>query len=309
MPENYIGVDVAKDWVDVFDPDTGIGQRIDTEKLAEFARANTNRLVVAEASGGYERPLIAALEAAGTRYVRVNPRHAREFARATGKLAKTDRTDARTLAAMGEALKLEPDAPACRARTRLAALNARRDALKAHMKKEKTRLQQTSDTWIRADIKSLLAILERRVLKVEAEIASAIKANDDLTRLDRRLRSAPGVGKIVSAVLIGKLPELGQANRRQIASLAGLAPHAHDSGYMRGKRRIWGGRKEVKSALYIAAFIASRKDPEMMAERARMQATGKPFKVVIIALARRLLTRLNSIVKEDRNYRFEPLAG
>ena len=307
MPENYIGVDVAKDWIDVFDPETGIGRRIRTCDLTAFAKAQSDKLVVAEASGGYERPLIAALEAAGTRYVRVNPRHAREFARATGKLAKTDRTDARTLAAMGAALELKADEPACPARTRLAALNARRDALKAHVKKEKTRLQQTSDAWIRADIKSLLAVLERRVLKVEAEIASEIKANDNLTRLDAQLQTAPGIGKIVSAVLIGKLPELGHANRRQIASLAGLAPHAHDSGYMRGKRRIWGGRKEVKSALYIAAFIASRKDPEMIAERARMQEAGKPFKVVIIALARRLLTRLNSMVKEDRNYRFKPL--
>ena len=307
MAENYIGVDVAKDWIDVFDPETGIGRRIRTCDLTAFAKAQSDKLVVAEASGGYERPLIAALEAAGTRYVRVNPRHAREFARATGKLAKTDRTDARTLAAMGAALELKADEPACPARTRLAALNARRDALKAHVKKEKTRLQQTSDAWIRADIKSLLAVLERRVLKVEAEIASEIKANDNLTRLDAQLQTAPGIGKIVSAVLIGKLPELGHANRRQIASLAGLAPHAHDSGYMRGKRRIWGGRKEVKSALYIAVFIASRKDPEMIAERARMQEAGKPFKVVIIALARRLLTRLNSMVKEDRNYRFKPL--
>ena len=307
MAENYIGVDVAKDWIDVFDPETGIGRRIRTCDLTAFAKAQSDKLVVAEASGGYERPLIAALEAAGTRYVRVNPRHAREFARATGKLAKTDRTDARTLAAMGAAFELKADEPACPARTRLAALNARRDALKAHVKKEKTRLQQTSDAWIRADIKSLLAVLERRVLKVEAEIASEIKANDNLTRLDAQLQTAPGIGKIVSAVLIGKLPELGHANRRQIASLAGLAPHAHDSGYMRGKRRIWGGRKEVKSALYIAAFIASRKDPEMIAERARMQEAGKPFKVVIIALARRLLTRLNSMVKEDRNYRFKPL--
>ena len=116
--------------------------------------------------------------------------------------------DARTRAAMGAALELKADEPACPSRTRLAALNARRDALKAHLKKEKTRLQQTSDTWIRADIKSLLAILERRVLKVEAEIASAIKANADLTRLDNQLQSAPGIGKIVSAVLIGKLPDL-----------------------------------------------------------------------------------------------------
>ena len=265
------------------------------------------RLIVLEASGGYERPVMAALEASGTRYVRVNPRHAREFARATGKLAKTDRTDARTPAAMGAARGLKADVPPCPSRTRLAALYARRDALKAHAKKEKTRLQQTSDAWIRADIKNLLLVLERRVKKIEAEIDSAIKANADLTRLDNQLQSAPGIGKIVSAVLIGKLPELGRANRRQIASLAGLAPHAHNSGYMKGKRRIWGGRKEIRSALYIAAFIASRKDPEMITERARMQKAGKPFKVVIIALARKLLTRLNAMVKEGRNYRFEPL--
>ena len=305
MPEKYIGVDVAKDWIDTFAPETGMSRRLRNTELETFAKENTDKLVVLEASGGYERPLIAALEAAGTRYTRQNPRHAREFARATGKLIKTDRTDARTLALMGEALRLEADAPQCPARRRLASLNARRDALKAHVKKEKTRLHQAEDSWIRADIKSLLIVLERRVKKVETEIAKQIAEDDRLTRLNEQLCSAPGIGKIVSAVLIGKLPELGQVNRRAIASLAGLAPHAHDSGYMKGKRRIWGGRKEVKSALYIAAFIASRKDPEMMAERARMQAAGKPFKVVIIALARKLLTRLNAMVKEGRNYRME----
>ena len=308
MPEKYIGVDVAKDWIDAHDPETGVSCRYRTDDLEMFAEGCDDKLVVLEASGGYDRPLMATLESAGTRYTRVNPRHAREFARATGKLAKTDRTDARVLATMGHALELKADPPQCPSRTRLAALNARRDAIKDYVKKEKTRLQQTSDAWIKADIKSLLLVLERRLKKVEAEIAQQIKADDRLARLDNQLRSAPGIGKIISAVLIGKLPELGQVNRRAIASLAGLAPHAHDSGYMKGKRRIWGGRKEIRSALYIAAFIASRKDPEMIAERARLQAAGKPFKVAIIALARKLLTRLNSMVKEDRNYRFKPVS-
>lgn len=303
MAEKYIGVDVAKDWIDIFDPETGSGRRLRSPEYKAFAQAHLDKVIVLEASGGYERPLIAALVTAGTRYTRQNPRHAREFARATGQLAKTDRTDARTLASMGEALKLEADPPVCPARRRLASLNARRDGLKAHVKKEKTRLQQTDDAWIKADIKSLLVLLERRVKKIEAEIANQIAASEELKVLDEQLRSAPGVGRVVSAVLIGKLPELGHVNRRAIASLAGLAPHAHDSGYMKGKRRIWGGRREVRSALYIAAFIASRKDPEMKAERTRMQAAGKPFKVVIIALARKLLTRLNSMVRERRNYR------
>lgn len=303
MADNYIGVDIAKDWIDTFNPQTGEYCRLKPNAYLRFAKAHSGSLFVLEASGGYERPFLATLKTAGARWSRQNPRHVREFARATGKLAKTDRVDARVLAHMGAALQLTPDIPLCPARERLAALNARRSGLIDHLKKEKTRLRQTTDAFIRSDIRSLITVLERRMKKIEIAIKDQISAHETLTIVDTRLRSAPGVGKVTSAVLIAKLPELGAVNRRVIASLAGLAPHACDSGYMRGKRRIWGGRKEIRSALYLAAFIASRNDPEWKAERARMQAAGKPFKVIIIALARKLLTRLNAMMREQRNYK------
>ncbi len=302
MADQYIGVDIAKDWIDTFDPETGECRRLKPDKYACFATSHSDKIIVLEASGGYERPLLAALESAGTKWTRQNPRHVREFARATGKLAKTDRVDARTLAHMGVALQHQPDTAPCPARERLAALNTRRDGVIGHLKKEKTRLRQATDAFICADIKSLIAVLKRRLKKIETEISNQICAHEVLANTDACLRSAPGVGKVTSAVLIAKLPELGQVNRRAIASLAGLAPYACDSGYMKGKRRIWGGRKEVRTALYLAAFMASRNDPELQEQRAKMQAAGKPFKLVIIAIARKLLTRLNAMLRERRNY-------
>ena len=208
-------------------------------------------------------------------------------------------------ASMRSVLALQPDPPRCPVRTRLAALTVRRDGLMDQLKKEKTRLHQAMDSFVRKDIRSMILVLEGRIKKIEAEITRQIAEDEHLSRLDAQLQSAPGIGKVISALLIARLPELGQVNRRAIASLAGLAPHAHDSGYMKGKRRIWGGRSEVRSALYLAAFVASQHDPDIKAERTRLQTAGKPFKVTIIALARRLLTRLNAMIKENRIYRLK----
>ena len=212
---------------------------------------------------------------------------------------------ARVRASMRSVLALQPDPPRCPVRTRLAALTVRRDGLMDQLKKEKTRLHQAMDSFVRKDIRSMILVLEGRIKKIEAEITRQIAEDEHLSRLDAQLQSAPGIGKVISALLIARLPELGQVNRRAIASLAGLAPHAHDSGYMKGKRRIWGGRSEVRSALYLAAFVASQHDPDIKAERTRLQTAGKPFKVTIIALARRLLTRLNAMIKENRIYRLK----
>ncbi len=304
MPQNVIGVDVAKNWIDVHSvalaKDTRI--KITPHALKAFARQADGALVVFEASGGYERPLVEALESAGIDYARVNPRQAREFARASGRLAKTDKVDARVLASMGEALDLQPTPIRSAARRRLADLIARRDDIVAMIGQETNRFGQAREAFVRRDIKSLLAILERRKKALDTEIASHIKADDDLDALDRRLRSAPGVGGVIASVLIANLPELGQLNRRQIASLAGLAPHPCDSGQRTGKRRIWGGRANVRRALYLAAFSASRCNPELKAYRKRLEQNGKSFKAAIIAVARKLLTQINAIVKDARNY-------
>lgn len=305
LHQNILGVDVAKDWIDTCDLALGRTARIETSPpaLAAFAsRLRADTFVVFEASGGYERPLAEALEKAGIAYARLNPRQVREFARATGRLAKTDKVDARVLAQMGQALKPVPAPKSDPARRRLADLVARRADLVAVIAAETNRLSQAREALVKRDIKSLIALLERRKLAMEKAIADQLRAAADLGRLEARLRTAPGVGPLVAAMLIANLPELGRLDRRELASLAGLAPHASESGKHRGRRKVWGGRREVRRALYIAALVASRFNPELRAFRERLIANGKPFKVAIIATARKLLTILNAMIRDNRNY-------
>lgn len=308
LPQDIIGVDIAKGWIDTFTLSTLKHERIVTTKqaLARFARAAKGALVVVEASGGYERPLTEALAKAGTGCARVNPRQAREFARATGRLAKTDRVDAEILARMGRALELEPRPPEDPDRARLADLVARRDDLVAMIRAEKNRAGTTRDPWIAREIALLLKVLQGHLKAVEGQIATHVKTRETLATESLRLTSVPGIGPALSAVLIARLPELGHLDHRKIASLTGLAPHASDSGLHRGKRRIWGGRADVRRALYLAAFIASRYDPTLKAFRKRLQDAGKPVKVAITATARKLLTILNAMFRNSQNYRKNP---
>jgi transposase len=304
LPHNIIGVDIAKGWIDVFYLSTAMHERILITKqaLARFAKAAKGCLVVVEASGGYERPLTDALAKAGTEYARVNPRQAREFARATGQLAKTDRVDAKILARMGRALDLIPTPPDDPDLARLADLVARRGVLVGQIRAEKNRAETTRDRWIAKEIALLIRVLEAYLAALQAQIATQIETRDALAATSARLCSVPGIGPALCAVLIARLPELGQLDHRRITSLAGLAPHACDSGLHRGKRRIWGGRADVRRALYIAAFIASRDDPTIKAFRKRLQAAGKPVKRAITACARKLLTILNAMVRNGQNY-------
>lgn len=257
---------------------------------------------MAHRTGGCERPLVEALAKAGVACARVNPRQAREFARATGRLAKTDKVDARILAEMGRALALRPTPPPDPDRDRLADLVARRDDLATTIRAEKNRLGQTRDAWLRREVARLLRTLAAHLTAVETAIATLVEASDRLATTSRRLRGVPGLGPILSATLLARLPELGQLDRRQIASLAGLAPHACDSGLHRGKRRIWGGRADIRRSLHLAGFIASRYDPTLKAFRARLQANGKPPKLAITATARKLLTILNAMLRNNENY-------
>lgn len=217
-------------------------------------------------------------------------------------LAKTDRVDAEILARMGQAFNPAPTPPEDPDRARLADLVARRDDLTATIRREKNRASTTRDGWIAKQIASLLSILQDHLQAVEAQIAALIAARDSLAAPARRLRSVPGIGPALCAVLLARLPELGQLDHRQITSLAGLAPHACDSGLHRGKRRIWGGRADVRRALSLAAFIASRHDPVFKAFRKRLQDAGKPVKLAITACARKLLTILNAMVRNDQDY-------
>lgn len=308
LPQDVIGVDIAKDWIDVFFLSARRAERVPmaTAELRAFAARARGALVVFEASGGYEHPLAEALDAADVTYARVNPRQAREFARATGRLAKTDRVDARVLAEMGRALALRPTPPADPGRARLAGLMGRRDDLGAMLRAEMARLRQARDASVRRDIGSMIALLRRRIGKLEAEIAAVIGADEALSDRSRLLRTMPGVGPLLAASLLARLPELGRLDRRAIASLAGLAPHACDSGRFRGKRRIWGGRAEVRRTLYLAGFIASRYDPALRAFRRKLQEAGKPAKLAIVACARKLLTVLNAMLRDQREHRPAP---
>jgi transposase len=305
LPQDVIGVDIARDWIDVFRLSTGQHQRVATAgpALARFARAAKGALVVLEASGGYERPVAAALAKAGTSYARVNPRQAREFARATGRLAKTDRADAALLARMGRALELAPTPPETPARRQLAEMVGRRDDLVDSLRRERCRAATAADRWVVGQIAALVAVLEGHLAAVEERIAALIEAVPPFEAAARRLRSVPGVGFATTAVLIARLPELGRIDARGIASLAGLAPHACDSGLHRGTRHIWGGRAEVRRALYIAAFVASRHDPVFKAFRTRLTDAGKPLKVALTACARKLLTILNAMIRTGQDYR------
>lgn len=305
LPQDVIGVDIAKGWIDTFTLSSGKHQRIETTRaaLARFARAARGALVVLEASGGYERPVTEALVAAGTDCTRVNPRQAREYARATGRLAKTDRVDAEVLARMGRALELAPTPPEDPDRARLSDLVARRDDLVANIRREKNRAGTTRDPWLAREIAALLDVLQAHLKAVDDVIAALIDAREPLSTAARRLQTVPGIGPALAAVLIARLPELGQLDHRRIASLAGLAPHACDSGTQRGKRRIWGGRACVRRALYLAAFSGSQWNPTLKAFRTRLEAAGKPFKLAITACARKLLTILNAMARNHSDYR------
>ena len=310
MADTYIGVDVAKDWIDIFVPcggqsgPGGQSRRAATtaRALAGFARSARGAIVVFEASGGYDRVLAAALTRAGVGWVRVNPRQARDFARSTGQLAKTDRLDAAVLARMGAALQLQPDTPPEPARERLADLETRRTAMAAQRAAEKVRLSRAADGFLKRQSARLIRTLTAEIARLDAEIARQIAAAG-LSAQARRLQTAPGIGPVLAATLLARLPELGQRSPGRIANLAGLAPMACDSGLYRGRRRVWGGRAPIRRALYLAAFVASRSDPDIKAFRQRLQAAGKPFKAAIIACARKLLTILNALMRENRDYR------
>lgn len=305
MQELFVGVDVAMDWLDVHHPERG-ARRIDNTPAAAaaFARAMAKggAWVIFEASGGYDRVLRQALERAGVRFSRVNPGRARDFARAMGVIGKTDRVDARMLSELGARLRPAPTEPLAAARRALQAQAARRRQLVEMRKQEATRLQQTADPDARADIASLIALLARRIAKIEARIAQIIAEDPELAEAARRLRTAPGVGPVVAATLLAEMPELGALHRRAAAALAGLAPVARDSGKRAGPRTIAAGRPVVRSILYLAALQASRRCPRFADFRARLQAAGKPVKAAIVATARKLLTCLNAMLANKTDF-------
>ena len=297
----YIGIDVAKERLDVSvrpgeeqwsvaNEEEGIGDLV--RRLEETGPA----LVVLEATGGLELPLTAALAASELPVVVVNPRQVRDFARATGQLAKTDRLDARVLARFGEAVKPSPR-PLPDAQTQaLAALLTRRRQLVAMVTAEKNRLH-TASRPVRRQIERHIAWLEKNVTKSDADLGDSLRESPLWREKDNLLRSVPGVGQVLSLTLLAELPELGTLDRRRIASLVGVAPLNRDSGTLRGKRTVWGGRARVRAALYMGTLVATRHNPVIEAFYQRLCAAGKPKKLALTACMRKLLSILNSMLK------------
>ena len=307
MTENVYGVDVSKHWIDSFGPSgherVGVGDLAAyAARVAAAGRIAGGSRVVFEATGGLEAPLRRALAGAGVMAHRVNPARARAFAQGLGRLAKTDRVDAAMLREMGVRLDLPICAPEPEEMSDLRALRTRRRQLVQDRARETVRLGQAGSALAAASIQRVLALLDAEVAALEAAIAAQIKASPALAARATLLRSAPGVGPVVALTLLAEAPELGQIDNRAAAALAGLAPIARDSGQHQGRRRIGGGRKPLRDALYLAAFTATRIDPGLRAFAERLRANGKSHKQAIIAAARKLLTILNAMLRTNRPF-------
>ncbi|MFE8583345.1 IS110 family transposase [Sphingomonas sp. NCPPB 2930] len=301
MPQAVIGCDLSRALIDICELPSGrIGQIANTpDAIAAWLDTLDHDVrVVFEATSGCDGELIAALAMRSHPFSRVNPRQAREFARATGTLAKTDRVDARILAQMGAALNLPATIPLSPARSRLADFLRRRRQLVDMRKAEKLHRHSAGQPDIARAIEAMIDMLGQQIAELDRQIAGFIAQDHALSKQARLLTAVPGIGPTVLATLLGELPELGTLCRRKIASLAGLAPHARESGTWRGARRIWGGRRKVREALYIAALNASRRIPVLTAMRDRMHAKGKAPKTILIAVARQLLVILNAMIRK-----------
>jgi transposase len=310
----WIGIDVAKDSLDVawttgdvpsrhsaVNSPAGITSLIDELPAADQA------CVVVEATGGYERSLVTALVEAGYRVAVVNPRQVRDFAKALGILAKTDRIDALVLSRFGHQVRprvLEED-PSQRAE--LMQLVARRRQLVELRTMESNRLGQAAARVAQNSIRHVIRLLEKEIDQLEAAIAMLLDSDDDWRAKIELLSTVPGVAKVTSATLVAEVPELGRLNRQAIAALVGLAPFNDDSGRHRGTRRIAGGRSAVRHVLYMAALSARRCNPVIHAFAQRLAAQGKKPKVIITACMRKLLVILNTMLKNNTPWKTSSL--
>lgn len=305
MEQTFVGIDVAKDRLDVHvrPSDEAFSVARDSEGLTALMqrlRPLDPYLVVLEATGGFEQTLAAALVSQAMPLAVVNPRQIRDFARATGQLAKTDALDAKAIARFAEAIKPEPrPVPDEQARV-LGELVARRRQVIEMMTAERNRRRQLSSRRLIKSVDRLLAVLQKELSELEQELGEGIRGTPAWRERDELLRSVPGIGNVVARTLIADLPELGRLDRKQIAALVGIAPLNRDSGRMHGRRTTWGGRAKVRSALYMAALVASRRNPVLKAFYQRLISFGKPKKLALIAVMRKLLTILNAIVRDNK---------
>lgn len=302
----FVGIDVAKaelvislgpssDLLTVSNDESGI------RHVLEHLQTARPTLIVLEATGGYETPAVAALATAGLPVVVANPRQVRAFARAMGKLAKTDSIDAHVLALFAERVRPPIRPLPDEALRMLDALLTRRRQLIEMLVAERNRLAHALPP-VEKNLKQHIRWLERRLADVDSDLDQTVQQSPVWRAKEDLLRSVPGIGPIVSRTLLADLPELGALNRKQIAALVGVAPLAKDSGTLRGKRMVWGGRAPVRAALYMGALIASRHNPVIRDFYQRLVASGKPKKVALTACMRKLLVILNTMVRNNTRW-------
>ena len=300
-----VGIDVSKDRLDIAVRPSGEAFVVERngaglEQLVEQLRKLSPDLVALEASGGFETIAAAALAAAALPVVVVNPAQIRAFAKAIGQRAKTDPIDAAVIAHFAEATKPEPR-PLPDAATRLLGdLVARRRQIVEMIGAERQRERRLTTPHLRKSIARLLKALERELVSVDAEIDDSVRGSPAWREKEDLLASVPGVGSTIARTLIAELPELGQLGRKQIAALAGLAPFTRQSGQWHGRSFIGGGRSAVRTVLFMGAMVAKRRNPVLKAFFDRLVAAGKPKMVALIAVARKLLTILNAILRDNR---------
>lgn len=299
------GVDISKDWLDAFAGPTGEFRRFANapegiEALACFCQAAGVDLVVMEASGRYEQHAFLALWALGQPCAITNAKAVRNFAKAMGHFEKTDRIDAEVIARYGAVKPLAPTPPPSDDQQKMAALVARLRQITSDTTIQKQRLSSAGDTMMRDSLIEVIALLKHQSKAIITSIAAMIETDPLWIALDRTFRSIKGVADKTVAILLAELPEIGTLSNKAIAKLVGLAPLADDSGKRQGRRSIRGGRAGVRSLLYLIADLARKFDPTLAAFRNRLLANGKPKMVVRVALAHKLLTRLNAKARETR---------
>lgn len=306
----FAGVDVSKGTLDIaFRPD-GKSMTVDNsdegiKKLCKLFKKASPELIVLEATGGLEVLAASTLVSKGFSVAVVNPRQVRDFAKATGRLAKTDALDAEVIAHFAEVIKPEVRPLKDEDEQDLAELITRRTQVIQMLVAEKNRLCRTGRKRIRKELKEHIEWLQRRLKKMDKDIESAIKESPAWMDKDDLLRSVPGVGKVLSMALLAKMPELGSLNSKQIAALAGVAPINRDSGKFKGIRRIWGGRADVRTALYMSTLAAVRCNPVIRDHYIQLKERGKKPKVALTACMRKLIVMLNAMVKNNEPWHCE----
>ncbi|HTI52923.1 MAG TPA: IS110 family transposase [Verrucomicrobiae bacterium] len=301
----FIGIDVAKDHLDVHILPTGEAFRLPHDgpgltTLLDRVRPLAPTLLVLEATGGYEIPVAATLAGAGLPLAVVNPRQVRDFARATGQLAKTDPLDAHVIARFAQAVRPTPrPVPDEQARA-LGELVARRRQLVDMLGAELNRRRLLREPRVRRQLDAHIGWLEAALRRLDHDLTTLLRATPAWREAEDLLRSVPGIGPITATTLIASLPELGRLDRRRIAALVGLAPFARDSGAFRGRRMITGGRAPIRKVLFMATLTAIQHNPAIAAFYRRLVATGRPGKVALTAAMRKLLTILNAILRDRR---------